>query len=117
MGPLALTLFVWILLMNLMDLVPVDWIPVLASAIGIPYMKVVPTTDPNITFSFALSVFVLVIYYSFKVKGASGFIKELTLQPFGKWMIPVNFVLEGVALIAKPLSHSLRYSATCMRGR
>ena len=66
-APLALTLFVWILLMNLMDLVPVDWIPWVAQIIGIPYMKVVPTTDPNITFSLSLSVFVLMIYYSLKM--------------------------------------------------
>lgn len=107
-APLALTLFVWILLMNLMDLVPVDWIPELAALMGIPYMKVVPTTDPNITFSLALSVFVLMIFYSIKIKGLGGFVGELTLQPFGKWMIPVNFFLEAIALLAKPLSHSLR---------
>ena len=107
-APLALTLFVWILLMNLMDLVPVDWIPEAAKLIGIEYMKVVPTTDPNITFSMALSVFVLMIYYSIKMKGLGGFAGELTLQPFGKWMMPVNLMLEGIGLIAKPLSHSLR---------
>ncbi len=107
-APLALTLFVWVLLMNLMDLVPVDWIPEAAKLLGIEYMKVVPTTDPNITFSLALSVFVLMIYYSIKVKGIGGFVGELTLQPFGKWMIPVNFFLEGISLLAKPLSHALR---------
>ena len=107
-APLALTLFVWILLMNFMDLVPVDWIPHLATLMGIPYMKVVPTNDPNITFSLALSVFVLMIYYSIKMKGLGGFVGELTLQPFGKWMLPVNLFLETIALVAKPLSHSLR---------
>lgn len=107
-APLALTLFVWVLLMNVMDLVPVDWIPELAKLIGIEYMKVVPTTDPNITFSLALSVFVLMIYYSIKIKGIGGFLGELSLQPFGKWMMPVNLFLEGIALLAKPLSHSLR---------
>lgn len=107
-APLALTLFVWVLLMNLMDLVPVDWIPELAKLLGIEYMKVVPTTDPNITFSLAISVFVLMIYYSIKMKGLGGFLGELTLQPFGKYMMPVNLFLEGISLIAKPLSHSLR---------
>lgn len=107
-APLALTLFVWVLLMNLMDLVPVDWIPELAKLIGIEYMKVVPTTDPNITFGLALSVFALMIYYSIKMKGLGGFLGELTLQPFGKYMMPVNLFLEGISLIAKPLSHSLR---------
>ncbi len=107
-APLALTLFVWILLMNLMDLVPVDWIPELAKLMGIEYMKVVPTTDPNITFAMALSVFVLMIYFNIKNKGLGGFFGELALQPFGKYMMPVNLFLEGISLLAKPLSHSLR---------
>ncbi len=107
-APLALTLFVWVLLMNIMDLVPVDWIPELAKLLGIEYMKVVPTTDPNITFGMSLSVFALMIYFSIKNKGVGGFVGELTLQPFGKWMIPVNLFLEGISLLAKPLSHSLR---------
>ena len=107
-APMALTLFVWVLLMNLMDLVPVDWIPYLAQLIGIEYMKVVPTTDPNITFGLALSVFALMIYFNIKNKGIGGFVGELTLQPFGKWMMPVNLFLEGISLLAKPLSHSLR---------
>ena len=107
-APLALTLFVWILLMNLMDLVPVDWIPELAKLLGIEYMKVVPTTDPNITFAMALSVFVLMIYFNIKNKGVSGFLGELTLQPFGKYMMPVNLFLESISLLAKPLSHALR---------
>ena len=108
-APLALTVFVWVFFMNLMDLVPVDWIPGLAHAAGIEYMKVVPTTDVNITFAMALSVFVLIIYYSIKVKGIGGFTKELTLQPFNHPIaIPFNLILEGVALLAKPISLSLR---------
>lgn len=78
-------------------------------AIGIPYMKVVPSTDLNITLSLALGVFALIIYYSIKVKGIGGFTKELTLNPFNHWaMIPVNFILESVTLIAKPISLALR---------
>jgi F-type H+-transporting ATPase subunit a len=123
-APLALTVFVWILLMNLMDLIPVDFIPVLAGHIayylvGGPdhawitgpesfYFKVVPTTDPNITLGMALAIFVLTIYYSISVKGPKAFIAELTLHPFGKWLIPVNFVLEMVNFIAKPISLGLR---------
>jgi len=107
-APIALTLFVWILLMNFMDLVPVDWIPLLATWIGIPYMKVVPTTDPNATFGMALAVFVLMIYYAIKEKGFSGFFGELAFQPFPKWMFPVNLLLEGVSLFSKPVSLSLR---------
>jgi F-type H+-transporting ATPase subunit a len=107
-APIALTLFVWVLLMNFMDLVPVDWIPWLATQIGIPYMKVVPTTDPNATFGLAIAVFVLMIYYSIKEKGFGGFFGELAFQPFPKWMFPVNLLLEGVSLISKPVSLALR---------
>ena len=107
-APLALTIFAWILLMNLMDLVPIDWIPQLAHMAGLPFFKVVPTTDPNTTFGLAISVFFLVIYYSIKMKGIGGFVGELTLQPFGKFGLPANIFLEGVNLIAKPVSLALR---------
>jgi len=108
-APLALTIFVWVFLMNLMDLIPVDWIPMLAQALGVSHMKIVPSTDPNITMSMALTVFALIIYYSIKCKGLVGFLKELSLHPFPSvWAIPVNFALEFVTLIAKPLSLGLR---------
>jgi F-type H+-transporting ATPase subunit a len=94
--------------MNLMDLVAVDHIPWLASLVGIPYLKIVPSTDPNVTFAMALSVFVLVLYYSIKIKGPGGFFAELAFHPFPKFMMPFNLVLEGVSLIAKPVSLSLR---------
>ncbi|WDD99103.1 F0F1 ATP synthase subunit A [Thalassomonas actiniarum] len=113
-APLALTIFVWVMLMNAMDWVPVDLLPALISfATGMDladiYMKPVPTTDPNMTFALALGVFILVIYYSVKVKGLGGFIKELTTQPFGHWSLyPVNFILESVTMLARPLSLALR---------
>lgn len=107
-GPLALTIFFWILTMNLMDLLPIDYVPLLMSASGVPFFKVVPTTDPNATFGMAIGVFILVLYYSVKMKGVGGFVGELTLQPFGKWGMPVNLLLEGVNLIAKPISLALR---------
>ena len=107
-GPLALTIFCWVFLMNLMDLVPVDLIPFIFHAMGVEYMKVVPTTDVNATFGLSIGVFLLIIFYSIKIKGISGFLGELTLQPFGKWMIPFNLLLEGVGLIAKPISLALR---------
>jgi len=104
--------------MNFMDLIPVDWLPMLAAKIsGDPhlYFRVVPTTDPNATLGLALSVFALILYYSIKVKGIGGFIGELTLHPFGSknvfvqaLLIPVNFLLEFVTLIAKPISLALR---------
>ncbi|MBL10865.1 MAG: F0F1 ATP synthase subunit A [Acidiferrobacteraceae bacterium] len=122
-APLALTLFVWILLMNTMDLVPVDWIPELAKLMGIEYMKVVPTTDPNATFGMALGVFILTIFYSVKVKGPLGFAAELTMQPFQAknpilkiLFIPMNFFLEFVSLISKPVSLSLRLFGNLFAG-
>jgi len=107
-APLAFTIFVWIFLMNFMDLIAIDFLPKLAELIGIPYLKVVPTTDPNATFGMAFGVFFLILYYSFKIKGPGGFFGELAFQPFGKWGLPINLLLEGVNLIAKPISLSLR---------
>jgi F-type H+-transporting ATPase subunit a len=114
-APLALTVFAWVWLMNLMDLVPVDLIPWLATLIGIEYMKIVPTTDPNVTFGLALGVFVLIVYYSIKMKGVGGFVGELTGMPFETknpflkpFFMVVNLILEGVNLLAKPVSLSLR---------
>ena len=108
-APLAMTLFCWIFLMNSMDLIPVDWLPWAAKAAGVEHLRVVPTTDVNVTFAMAISVFLLTIYYSVKIKGGWGFTKELILQPFNHWAaIPFNFALEGVSLIAKPVSLSLR---------
>jgi F-type H+-transporting ATPase subunit a len=107
-APLALTIFFWVFCMNLMDLIPIDWVPGLLGLLGVPFFKVVPSTDPNATFGMAIGVFLLVLYYSVKMKGFGGFMGELTLQPFGKWGMPVNFLLEGVNLIAKPISLALR---------
>lgn len=107
-APLALTIFIWVFLMNLMDLIPVDLVPWLAGFLGVHYLKIVPTTDPNTTFAMSLMVFVLIIYYSIKIKGLGGFAGELTLHPFGKWGMPANLLLEGINLLAKPVSLSLR---------
>ena len=107
-APMALTIFVWVFLMNLMDLVPVDWLPKLAEVLGVPYMKVVPTTDPNVTMGMALAVFALILFFSFRQKGVGGFLGELAFHPFPKVLAPVNFILEGVTLLAKPLSLGLR---------
>ncbi len=117
-APLGLTIFMWIFLMNLMDLVPVDWIPQLAALVsGDPhfFFKVVPTTDPNVTLGMGFTVFAMVIFFSILKKGFMGFVKELTLHPFhtDKWyinliLIPINFALESVSMIAKPISLGLR---------
>ena len=123
-APLALTIFVWIFLMNLMDLIPVDFLPALAGFVGETafgmdshdvYMKIVPTTDINMTAALALGVFILMIGYSIKIKGIGGFIKELTLHPFSSnntalqiLLIPFNLLLELIALVSKPFSLALR---------
>ncbi len=107
-APLALTVFVWVFLMNFMDLLPIDWLPGIATLLGLPFLKVVPSTDPNVTFGMSLSIFFLVLYYSVKMKGAGGFFSELAFQPFPKFLMPVNLLLEGVGLIAKPISLALR---------
>jgi F-type H+-transporting ATPase subunit a len=131
-APMALTIFIWVFLINAMDLVPVDWLPQVAALIGHHvfgmdphhvYFKVVPSTDPNATFGMALSVFALTIFYSFKIKGPIGFASELTLHPFSSnnkilqlVFIPINFLLEFVALLAKPLSLSLRLYGNMFAG-
>ena len=126
-APLGLTIFVWVFFMNLMDLIPVDWIPMAASAAGIPYMKVVPTTDVNITFGMSITVFILILFYTTKHKGPLGLIKDLTLHPIepptkglGLIAAPViiafNFILESVALLAKPVSLSLRLFGNMFAG-
>ena len=107
-APLALTIFIWIFMINAMDLIAVDWLPWLAGLMGVGHLKVVASTDPNITFGMSLTVFALVLYYSVKMKGLGGFLGELAFQPFPKWMAPINLLLEGVTLISKPLSLSLR---------
>lgn len=108
-GPLALTVFIWVFLMNFMDILPVDVLPDIAKLAGLNYLKVVPTNDLNQTFAMSLSVFVLIVFYSLKIKGPKTFIKELTLQPFNSpWFIPFNLLLELVGLLAKPISLALR---------
>ncbi|NDA63847.1 MAG: F0F1 ATP synthase subunit A [Chitinophagia bacterium] len=108
-GPLALTIFLWVFLMNFMDIVPVDILPKVAQLFGFHYLKVVPTNDLNMTFAMSLSVFFLIIFYSLKIKGIKGFTKELALQPFNHPLaIPFNLLLELTGLIAKPISLALR---------
>lgn len=107
-APLALTVFVWVFLMNLMDLLPVDLVPELLVLLGIPYQKIVPSTDPNITMGMAVAVFFMMLYYNIKVKGF-GFVKELTMTPFNHPLfIPINLFMEVVGFLAKPFSLGLR---------
>jgi len=114
-APLALTIFCWVFLFNFMDLVPVDLLPAAARGAGLEHLKVVPSTDLNATFALSLTVFILIVYYSVKMKGLVGFISELTLQPFRAsnvlvqaLLVPVNFILESVTFLARPISLALR---------
>jgi len=114
-APLALTIFCWVFLFNFMDLVPVDLLPWAAHGVGFEHLKVVPSTDLNATFALSLTVFILIIFYILKMKGLVGFVSELTLQPFRAKnvfvqivLIPVNFILESVTFLARPVSLSLR---------
>ena len=108
-APLALTVFVWIFLMNMMDLLPIDYLPHLAQLSNIPYLRVVPSADVNITLSMSFGVFFLILFYSIKMKGLSGFVKKLTLTPLNHCaFVPIYLLLETVTLISKPISLGLR---------
>lgn len=109
--PLALTVFVWIFLMNLMDLVPIDFFYIIGKILGIHFiqdMKIVPTTDPNLTLAMSISVFLLLIIYNFLSKGIKGVFEEFFLKPFGPYLFIVNFFLKVIEELAKPISLGLR---------
>jgi F-type H+-transporting ATPase subunit a len=110
-APFAMTIFCMVLLMNAIDLFPVDfWSTMVAErGIGLEYFKSVATTDPNITFGTAACVFLLVQYYSFKVKGVGGYAKEFFFHPFDTiWLSWFNFILKCIEEIARPVSLALR---------
>lgn len=124
-GPLAITIFVWIFFLNTMDLVPVDLIPGLSTWIGAGvfgadphhvYMKVVPTTQLDTTFGLALSVFVLIIYYNIKAKGLAGYGKLFLTHPFGKWVAPFNILMYTIEEVAKPISLGMRLFGNMFAG-
>ena len=115
-APLALTIFVWVWLMNFMDLIPVDLLPLIASSLGVHYLKVVPTTDLNTTMALSLTVFALVLFYNIKVKGLAGYLKVFLFHPFGKFFIPVNIVMTAIEELAKPLSLGLRLFGNMFAG-
>jgi len=115
-APLAFTIFVWVFLMNAMDLVPVDLLPWVASWFGIHYLKVVPTTDLATTFGLSLSVFALIVYYNIKIKGPMGYLKMFLFHPFGKYAIPANIVMTTIEEVAKPVSLALRLFGNMFAG-
>ena len=115
-GPLGLTIFIWVFLMNAMDLIPVDLLPKAAHMIGIEYLKVVPTTAPHTTFAMSLMIFALCIYYNIKIKGGLGYLKSFMVHPFGIYLAPINFILTLVEELAKPLSLALRLFGNMFTG-
>lgn len=114
-APLSLTIFCWVFLFNVMDIIPVDLFPSAATAAGLSHLRIVPSTDLNVAFGMSLTVFVLIIIYSIRFKGIGGFIGELTLHPFHSsnklvqvLFIPINAVLEIPTFLARPVSLALR---------
>lgn len=106
---LAFTILIWVFLMNMMDLVPVDLIPMLSNMLGVGHMRVVPTTDINLTLGMSVSIFFMLLFFGLRAKGLKGFIKEFLFHPFDTaWLIPVNFTLKLVEEFAKPISLALR---------
>ncbi len=115
-APLALTIFIWVFLMNLMDLLPVDFLPEALSLFGVAHFRSVPTADPNITFGMSLWVFVLLVYYNFKAKGCCGLGREMLTKPFGKWLFPLNVAFRLLEDCVKPVSLSLRLFGNMFAG-
>jgi len=115
-APLALTIFIWVFLMNAVDLFPVDIFPFVSSIFGLPYFCPLPTDDVNLTFALSISVFLLIIFYSFKVKGLKLVARETFCEPFGIWLMPGNFIFRMIDEIVKPLSLSLRLYGNMFAG-
>lgn len=115
-APLALTIFMWILLMNLMDLLPIDLLPSILSLFGVHAIRSVPTADPNTTFGMSIAVFLLMIYYNFKIKGAGGFLKEAGSSPFGIYLFPINILQRCMEDGVRPISLSLRLFGNMFAG-
>jgi F-type H+-transporting ATPase subunit a len=115
-APLSLTIFIWIFLMNLVDLLPVDVFPRVAGLMGLPYFRPVATADPNATFGMSIAVFILMIYYNFKIKGGLGLGKEVLTVPFGKYFFPINVAFRLLEDIVKPFSLALRLFGNLFAG-
>ena len=115
-GPLSLTIFIWVFLMSLMDLIPVDLLPRAMESVGVQHFRAVPTADLNQTFALSLSVFFLIFFYSIKIKGWRGFGKEIFTHPFGPWLFPVNFVFRLIEDFSKPFSLAFRLYGNLFAG-
>ena len=122
-GPLALTIFTWVFLMNAIDLIPVDLIPGIAGWVGThvfgmekTYFRAVPTANLGVPFGVALSVFALIIFYNIRFKGPVGYLKMFLFHPFGKYLVPFNIVMTIIEEVAKPLSLALRLFGNMFAG-
>ncbi len=117
-APLALTIFLWVFLMNAMDLIPVDLLGWIFGLFGYEHLafKLVPTTDLNTTMAMSLTVFALILYYNIKVKGPAGYLKQFLFHPFGKFLIPINIAMTAIEELAKPLSLGLRLFGNMFAG-
>jgi F-type H+-transporting ATPase subunit a len=113
---LALTVMVWVFLMNFMDLIPVDLLPMMMKSMGVHYFRSVPTADPSLTFALSLVVFILVIFYNVKSKGFFGLSKEMLSKPFGWYLFPINLLQRLVEECVKPVSLSLRLFGNLLAG-
>ena len=110
-APLALTVFVWIFLLNAMDLLPVDLLPFVGEHVfGLEHLRVVPTADLSITMGLSLGVLIVCLIYNVKIKGAGGWVHELFSAPFGdRWFLyPANFLMQIIEFVAKTVSHGMR---------
>jgi len=121
-APLALTVFVWVAVMNAIDLLPVDWFPTAAKKLGVPYLRPLPTADLNLTFGLALGTLILAFYYSVKIKGLGGFLHELVAAPFGSakmtlnpltWIAALllalaNLLFNMIEYVGRTFSHGMR---------
>lgn len=106
--PIAITLFFWILLMNMIKFIPADFIARPLEWLGVPYWKPVPTADVNATLGMSISVFFLMLFFALRAKGMGRFTKEFLIAPFGKWMMPFNLILNTVEWLSKPISLAMR---------
>ncbi len=115
-GPLALTIFIWIFIMNFMDLIPVDLLPRILALFGVQYFRAVPTADPMMTFALSIPVFFLIIFYNFKMKGFAGLFKEVLSKPFGWYLMPINVIFRVLEEVVKPISLSFRLFGNLFAG-
>lgn len=122
-APLSLTIFCWVLLFNLMDVIPIDLLPKAAQSAGLEHLRIVPSTDLNIVFGLSLTVFVLILFYGVRMKGLGGFIGEFALNPFKSrnivlqaLFVPINLLMEVPSFLARPVSLALRLYGNMFAG-